>query len=215
MITFKQFSKPLKNTKKKHQSILEIRKNLKLTETFYILKAEVSNINQLLKNINIKKAKGPHAIPPKIVKLSANIVDSHLCNIINKDSESNSFSDGAKIASVRPIYEKKSRHQVENFRPVLILNAFSKIYERYIHKSLLPFVDNFLSVFISAYHQTYSSIHVLIRLIENWEQSLDISKFVGAVLTSFSKAFDCILHEVLIPKMHARGFHLHSLTFFY
>ena len=41
--------------------------------------------------------------------LSANIVDSH-CNIINKDLESNSFSDGAKKASVRPIYKKKSRH---------------------------------------------------------------------------------------------------------
>ena len=37
----------------KHQSILEIRKNLKLTETFKIPKAEVSHINKLLKNINI------------------------------------------------------------------------------------------------------------------------------------------------------------------
>ena len=34
-----------------HQSILEIRKNLKLTETFKIPKAEVSNINKLLKNM--------------------------------------------------------------------------------------------------------------------------------------------------------------------
>ena len=69
----------------------------------------------------------------------------------------NSFSDGAKIVSVRPIYKKKYKHQVEeNYRPVSILNAFSKMYERYIHNSLIPFVDNFLSVFISAYRQTYS-----------------------------------------------------------
>ena len=69
----------------------------------------------------------------------------------------NSFSDGAKIVSVRSIYKKKYRHQVgENYRPVSILNAFSKMYERYIHNSLIPFVDNFLSVFISAYRQTYS-----------------------------------------------------------
>ena len=47
-----------------HQSILEIRKNLKLTETFKIPKAEVSHINKLLKNINIKKATGPDTIPP-------------------------------------------------------------------------------------------------------------------------------------------------------
>ena len=91
---------------------------------------------------------------------------------------------------------------------------FSKIYERYIHNSLIPFVDNFLSVFISAYRQTYSSNHVLTRLIENWKQSLDKNKFVGAVLMDLSKAFDCIPHELLIAKMHANGFDLISLIFF-
>ena len=116
---------------------------------------------------------------------------------------------------MRPIYKKKSRHQVENYRPVSILNAFSKIYERYIHNSLIPFVDSFLSVFISAYRRTYSSNHVLIRLIENWKQSLDKNKFVRAVLMDFSKAFDCISHELLITKMHAYGFDLNPLTFFY
>ena len=81
MIRLKQFSKSLKKYEK-HQSIVEIRKNLKWTETFKVPKAEVSDINKLLKNINIK-ATGPGTMPPKLVKLSANIVDSHLCNIIN------------------------------------------------------------------------------------------------------------------------------------
>ena len=47
---------------------------------------------------------------------------------MNKDLESNSFSEGAKIASVRPICKKKSRHQVKNYTPISILNAFAKIY---------------------------------------------------------------------------------------
>ena len=152
MIRLKQFSKSLKKYEK-HQSIVEIRKNLKWTETFKVPKAEVSDINKLLKNINIK-ATGPGTMPPKLVKLSANIVDSHSCNIINKVLESNSFSDGTKIASVRLIYKGKSRHQVENYRPVSILNAILKIYERYIPNCLIPSVDSFLSVFISAYRQT-------------------------------------------------------------
>ena len=88
------FEAVLKIIKKyeKHQSILEIRKNLKLTETFRIPKAEVSDINKLLKNINIKKATGFDTNTPG----SANIVDSHLSNVIYKDLESNSFSDGEK-----------------------------------------------------------------------------------------------------------------------
>ena len=116
---------------------------------------------------------------------------------------------------MRPIFKKKPRHELENYRPVSILNTFSKIYERYIHNSLTPFVNNFLSVFISAYRKTYSSNHVLIRLIENWKQSLDSKKFFGAVLMDLSKAFDCIPHELLIAKMHAYGFELNTLVFFY
>ena len=69
-----------------------------MTETFKIPKAEVSDINKLPKNINVQKATSVDTIPSKSVKLSANIVDLHLCNIINKN---NSFSDWAKIASVR------------------------------------------------------------------------------------------------------------------
>ena len=66
-----------------------------MTETFKIPKVEVLDINKLLKSINIKKATGPDTIPTKLVKLSAIIVDLHLCNI-SKDLEGNSFQMGQK-----------------------------------------------------------------------------------------------------------------------
>ena len=58
----------------------------------------------LAKKLNPNK--GPNKIPPEIVILSANIIDSHLANIINHDLNNNSFSEGAKIATVHPIYKK-------------------------------------------------------------------------------------------------------------
>ena len=69
-----------------------------MTETSKIPKAEVSDKSQLLKHIYIKKTTGPDTVQPKLVKQSANIIASHLRNIINKDLERNSFSDGAKKA---------------------------------------------------------------------------------------------------------------------
>ena len=198
-----------------HPSIKTIKSINNSSDKFILPKAQVSDINSLLKGINIKKATGPDTIPHKLVRMSADIIDSHLCNLINMDIDNDDFSDGGKIASVRPLFKKKSRNEIQNYRPVSILNTFSKIYERYIHNSLTPFVDNFLSVFISAYRKTYSSNHVLIRLIENWKKSLDSKKFVGAVLMDLSKAFDCIPHELLIAKMHAYGFEINTLVFFY
>ena len=56
---------------------------------------------------------------------------------------------------------------------------------------------------------------MLIRLLENWKQSLDNQKFVGTVLMDLSKAFDCIPHDLLIAKMHAYGFNIDSLKIFF
>ena len=47
---------------------------------------------------------------------------------------------------------------------------------------------------------------MLIRLTENWKQSLDNRKFLEAVFMDLSKAFDCTPHDLLIAKMHAYGF---------
>ena len=164
----------------------------------------------------LKKQLDLTLFPPKLAKISAKVIDKHLCNIINIDIENYNVPDNTQVATVRPIYKKKSRNELENYRPVSLLNAFSKIYERYILNSITLFVNNFLSIFvISAYIKSYSSNNVLIRLIENWKQSLDNQKFVGAVLMGLSKAFDCIPHDLLIAKMHAYGFSIDSFKIFF
>ena len=77
----------------------------------------------------------------------------------------------------------------------------SKIYERFIHNSLFSYVETTLTNFLSPYRKCYSSNHVLLRLIENWEKSLDNKNFVGTVLMDLSKCFDCISHDLLVDLL--------------
>ena len=42
----------------------------------------------------------------KLIKLSANVIDSHLANIINNDIDLNCYSENAKIANARLISKK-------------------------------------------------------------------------------------------------------------
>ena len=123
--------------------------------------ATAEQINKIIKRLNPNKATGPDKIPPKIVILSANIINSHLANIINHDLDNNSFSEGAKIATVGPIYKKSDRDKIQNYRPVSILNFFSKVYERFFHEQFQPFVETFLSDFVAAYREKYGCNHVL------------------------------------------------------
>ena len=54
--------------------------------------ATAEQINKIIKKLSPNKATGPDKIRPKIVILSANIIDSHLANIVNHDLDNNSFS---------------------------------------------------------------------------------------------------------------------------
>ena len=49
------------------------------------------DINKIIKSLNPNKANGPDRIPLKIIKTAANVTDSHLAYIINKDLKENKF----------------------------------------------------------------------------------------------------------------------------
>ena len=76
-------------------------------------------------------------------------------------------------------------------------------------------MENFLSIYVTAYRKGHSTQHVLIRLIEEWKKGLDDGNFVGAILMDLSKAFDCISHDLLIAKLHAYGFESTALKYIY
>ena len=90
-----------------------------------------------------------------------------------------------------------------------------KIYERFIHNGLSSYAGKVLSNFISAYRKSYSSNHVLLRLTENWKNSLDSKNFVGTVLMDLYKAFDGIPHDLPVAKLHAYGLSEDVVTFVY
>ena len=72
------------------------------------------------------------------------MIDSHLTKIINSDIAKISFSEGAKIAFMRPIFKENGREKGENYGPVSILNCFSKIYEK-IEQLKKSFDENFVA----------------------------------------------------------------------
>ena len=169
----------------------------------------VSDINTLLKPVNTKKATGIDNIPPKLVTLSAKIIESHLCNIINKEMQNSSLHQSGLFKRKSVEILNKSMGQFK------FSTLFHKIYERNIHDSLIPYINKYLSEFVADYRTSYSTSHVLIRLLKNWKEELDNEIYFGAILMDLSKAFDCIPYELLIARMDAIGFSENALTFFF
>ena len=100
---------------------------------------------------------------------------------------------------------------MNNFRPFNVLNTFSKICEKMVKDFLISKMEHHFLLFISAYRKSFSTEHVLIRLLEDWRNKLDNNNVVGTVLTDLSKAFDCIPHDLLVAKLDAYVFNRDTL----
>ena len=171
-------------------------------------------IKILFLDLNTKISTGEDKIPTKLVKLARNYLVKPLKNAINSSIRSSLFPNKAKRAVVTPLDKGgKDKTNISNYRPVSVLNVFSKFYERIMKEQITSFINSKLSSFLSAYRKMYSTQHVLIRLIEEWKNNLDKNYVVGAVLMDLSKAFDCIPHDLIIAKLAAYGFDIKSLEY--
>ena len=147
-------------------------------------------INSILKSLNSKKAPGTDKITTKLVKLASDILAEPLSISINNSIRTSAFPNNAEIGTVVPIDKKiDDKYVTSNFRPVSILNCFSKVYEKVIKNKLLKSMNVHLSPFISAYRTDYNRQHVLLRLLEEWREHLGNNKTVGEILMDLSKAF--------------------------
>ena len=110
-----------------------------------------------------------------------------------------------KCAELNPIYKKKDNLAEENYRPVSVLTALSKIYESSLNDQLLRHLITIFNDFLSAYRKGYSCQSLLVKVIDDWKKSLDNNHIVGAVFMDLSKAFDSLPHSLLISKLNAYG----------
>ena len=155
-------------------------------------------------------------MPLALIKMAAEPWSSPLLIASNNSFKYNIFPSNAKVACVKPLDKKtEDKHCISNFRPVSILNTFSKIYGMFSKNLLVSNTEEFFSSFLAAYRKSCSTQHVLIIMLEEWKENLDNNFIVGTVLTDLSKAFDCITHDLLIAKLSAYGLNSDSLCYIY
>ena len=81
---------------------------------------------------------GVDKIPPKLVIMSAEVIAEPLTDLINNTMLDHLiFPSVEKEASVTPAFKKEDRQFKENYRPISVLNVFSKIFERFLLNQML------------------------------------------------------------------------------
>ena len=76
---------------------------------------------------------------------------------------------------------------------------------------MYTYFSNFFPQFQCGFRKGYSAQHCLLAMAEKMKEARDSNKVCTGVLNDLSKAFDCLLHDLLLAKLHASGFGLKSL----
>ena len=61
---------------------------------------------------------------PAIIKENAHLIASPMAYLLNQSLKEGKFPQLLKCANVTPIYKKGSKHDMNNYRPISLLNIF-------------------------------------------------------------------------------------------
>ena len=92
------------------------------------------------------KAPGADNIPISVIKKSIDVISDPLLSLINLSLSSGTFPDKLKIAKITPILKTGDACLVQNYRPISVLPAFSKIFERVVYNRIFKFITRFCVV---------------------------------------------------------------------
>ena len=103
--------------------------------------ASANKVFKLLNGLSSTKANGLDKISGKVLKAAASTIAPSLTYIFNNSILTCCFPFDWKMARLLPVYKKGPRSLPENYRPISILPAVSKLMERIIYDQLYRYFN--------------------------------------------------------------------------
>jgi hypothetical protein len=183
------------------------------TELFTFSYISPNIVIKTFRSLNLKKTEDLWGLSIKVLHSIVESIAPHLADIFNRCIESGVFPDIMKHSKVIPLFKSGSRLEPTNFRPISILPALSKVFEKLILNQLLTHFDRNKLLdrnqfgFTKGRSTTDAGAVLLNHIFAAWEKKQDA---VG-IFCDLSKAFDCVDHENLKRKLCHYGIKTRAL----
>jgi len=159
-----------------------------------------SDTLKLIDSLKPKTSTGCDRISSALLKQIKSEIFEPLTFIINQSLQTGIFPNRLKIAKVLPVYKKGDKNSIENYRPISILSAISKVIEKAIcqqinqHFKVNKLYYNSQYGFRESHSTELATLEVIDRIILDLDQgSLPLNIYID-----LSKAFHTIDHNKLV-----------------
>jgi len=191
---------------------LETLNNLKTVynapnEQFYFSGVNPASIKQIINSLK-SNACGSDNLNAKLLKLSVDVAIPAITDIINYSLMSGSFPRSWKEALIQPLAKVSSPALPGDYRPISILPTLSKVLEKVARSQIIDYLNsrNILNDYQSGFREDRSTGTALLEVIEDVRVNIDEGLVTILVLLDFSKAFDCVDHDIFLEQLRIIGF---------
>ncbi len=183
---------------------------------FKLSHVTVEEVRKLIIGLSDATAVGVDGISPRVLKAALDPLSIIICRIINRSFDLGAFPDGLKIARVTPIFKDGDRGDPGNYRPISVLPAISKLFERVAHSQLSVYLNKYsiLSKSQFGFRRNHSTETCCLSMLDQIYKKLDRGHIGGVVFLDLKKAFDTVDHSILVRKLKSMGMADMSVAWF-
>lgn len=130
-----------------------------------------------------------------------------LTDLINLSFTNGIFPNNLRIAKVTPIFNSDNKKLLTNYRPVSVLTAFSKIFEKALYNSIWKLIEenNMLMENQYGFRHKHLKYMALLNLIGSILAQIGKKIFNLGMFPDSSKAFDTLDHNILLNNFNMYG----------
>jgi hypothetical protein len=173
----------------------------------YMTPVTANEIRNIIKSLKLKNSHGYDEVLPRFLKISLSYIISPVTYLRNKAISSGIFPSWLKFSQIVPIFKKGAKDKLTNYRPISLLIAFSKIFEKVIYKRLDNHIisNNILVKEQYGFRSNATTEKASYQLTNNILKALDNKYLVGGIFCDLTKAFDCVDYDILLEKLEYYG----------
>ena len=152
------------------------------------------------------KASSPDNIPPRVLKQFAYKLAEPVTKIFNVSLKSALAPSIWKDSNITPVPKIHPPTDECDIRPISLTPCISKVLEDFVIKWMISDIRDKIDPRQFGCLKGSSTTYCLLDMVHNWISHLDSTgQYLRVCFLDFSKAFDCINHNVLINKLIELG----------
>ena len=167
-------------------------------------------IYSTLSKLKPKNSSSHDNISTKLLIQIMPCIISPVVHLFNLSFKTGFIPKDYKSAKVIPIYKAGEKNRFDNYRPISILNAFSKLMEKIVACQMMKYLNKFNILYEHQYgfRSGRNTSQPLIQLINKVYQGLNskTSEYTVSVFIDLKKAFDTCNISILVKKLEHYGF---------